>query len=77
MNKLILKEYNSDYLIYWYQPEGRGEFGEILFTFSNNNAKITKEAEGNDTWHANKALFKVCECVEKKNLPLEFIQAWY
>ena len=77
MNKLKLKEFNENYIVYLYQPEGRGEFGEVVYSFSDKAAKITKRAEENSVWHDNKALLKVAECVEKKSLPLECTQAWY
>ena len=77
MNKLMLKEFNEDHLTYLYQPEGRGECGEVIYSFTDHAAKIAKRAEENSKWHDNKAIVKVEECVKKKNLPLELIQAWY
>ena len=77
MNKLKLKEFNENYIIYLYQPEGRGEFGEVMYIFADKAAKITKRAEENSVWHDNKAVFKVEECVDKNNLPMELTQAWY
>jgi len=66
MNILILKEFNSNRVVYLYQPEGKGEFGEVLYDFAENDAKITKQAGEKSVWHDNKALYKVRECVEKK-----------
>jgi len=77
VNILKLKEFDKDHVVYLYQPEGRGEFGEVLFRFADNTAAVTKRAEENSDWYANKAIFKVKECVKKKNLPMDFIQAWY
>lgn len=77
MNKLTLKEFNANRIVYLYQPEGRGECGEVVYDFAENDVKITKQASEKSVWHDNKALYKVKECVEKKNLPMELIQAWY
>jgi len=77
MNRLKLKEYNNSHIVYLYQPEGKGEYGEIIYDFTDNEAKIIKKAEDESDWYANKAIVKVEECVKNKNLPMEFTQAWY
>ena len=77
MNKLLLKEFSDERIVYLYQPEGRGEYGEVVYDFAEKEAKITKRASENSSWHDNKAIYKIKECVEKKNLPMEFTQAWY
>jgi len=56
--------------VYLYQPEGRGEFGEVVYSFLEKEAKITKCASENSVWYDNKALSKVAECVEKKTCRL-------
>ena len=77
MNKLILKELNENYLVYFYQPEGRGKFGEVLYNFADRTAQITKRAGENSIWHDNKALSKVEEYAEKNSFSLRYTQAWY
>ena len=77
MNKLKLKEFNEKYIVYLYQPEGRGDYGEVVYDFTDKTAKITKRAGENSIWHDNKAVSKVEECAEKKVLPMELVQAWY
>ena len=77
MNILQLKEYNDERVVYLYQPEGKGEYGEIVFLFAENEAKVAKKAGDASAWHANKAIFKVEECVKENNLPIKFTQAWY
>ena len=77
MNKLILREFNLEYVLYEYQPEGRGECGEVIYCFDDKMAQIVKRAGENSAWHDDKAVLKVEEFVDKKNLPMEFIQAWY
>ena len=77
MNKLKLKEFNDEHIVYLYQPEGRGEYGEIVYAFSDGVAKIVKRASENSNWHDNKALLKVEECAQGSELPLDFTQAWY
>ena len=77
MNQLQLKEYRPDYFIYLYQPEGRGDWGEVIYNFTDGITQIVKRASENSSWHDNHALLKVEEFAKKKNLPLEFTQAWY
>jgi hypothetical protein len=77
LNIFELKEYNQDRVVYLYQPEGKGAFGEVAFIYSEGNAKLLKRAEDPSDWYANKALSKVEECALGKELPKKFIQAWY
>ena len=77
MNLFKLKEFNENRIIYLYQPEGRGEWGEVLYSFVDGAAIINKRAEENSSIHDNMALIKIKKQVESKNLPLEFTQAWY
>lgn len=78
MNLFKLKEFiNDDRIIYLYQPEGRGDWGEVAYTFADDNIQITKRAGENSVVHDRMALSKVKERVEKNNLPITFTQAWY
>ena len=77
MNLFELKEYNSECLVYLYRPEGRGDWGEVLYSFADGAARIEKRAGENSSWHDNHAISKVEECVNKNNLPIKFTQAWY
>ena len=77
MNVFELKEFNKERVIYLYQPEGKGEFGEVSYDYVGNTARLLKKAGDASVWHANKALSKVAECAKGKELPLKFIQAWY
>ena len=78
MNLFRLKEFNSDdRLVYLYQPEGRGDWGEVVYTFEDDTIQIIKRAGENSTTHDRMALAKVKERVEKNNLPITFTQAWY
>ena len=78
MNELKLKEMNEERIIYLYQPEGEGEYGEILYTFANDSTVIVKQSK-NDAYgrYAHKAELKVKDCVKRNNLPLKCTQAWY
>jgi hypothetical protein len=79
MNILKLKEYSAGRLIYEYQPEGKGAFGEVFFDIPKHEGKLLKKAE-EDSPHAlygQKALIKVEELIQKNNIPLECTQAWY
>jgi len=79
MNKLILKEATQDHVVYLYRPEGRGAHGEIRMNIGDDEAQVVlRSDEDNSAGHyAFKAAKAVKECVIKRNLPMEFIQAWY
>ena len=77
MNILKLKEFNNEHIVYLYQPEGTGGYGEIAYVFADKEAKIIKRAEESSSWYANHALKKIKECVKDNNLPIEIINAWY
>jgi len=76
MNKLKLKEYNEYQIVYLYQPEGKGELGEIVYSFADKEAKVLKLAGDSSSYYYNKALSKVEECARGKALPVDFVQAW-
>ena len=78
MNQFKLKAFSSDdRIVYLYQPEGRGEWGEVVYTYADDTAKIVKRAEENSATHDRMAHSKLKERVEKNNLPIAFTQAWY
>ena len=77
MNELKLKEFTNERVVYLYQPEGKGEYGEVAFVFADGEARVVKKAEEASDWYASKALSKIEECVRENNLPIKFIQAWY
>ena len=77
MNKLELKEATREYVIYLYRPEGRGTYGEIRMDLNDKEASvISRSDEDNSGKYAFKATLAVKECVHRRNLPLEFTQAW-
>ena len=77
MNELLLKEYNAEHITYLYKPDGKGEYGEVMYVFADNEAKIIKQSRDDEIGrYGYKAATKVKECVEKNNLPIKFIQAW-
>jgi hypothetical protein len=79
MNKLILKEYSNGKVVYEYQPEGKGDFGEVFFDVSSSEGKLLKRAaeDTNMNVYGQKALLKVEELVHKNNIPLQCTQAWF
>jgi len=78
MNELVLKEMNQEIVAYLYQPEGNGDYGEIIYSFAKKKAEASKIADKDEYGrYADKACTKVEECVEKNNLPIKFTQAWY
>jgi hypothetical protein len=79
MNILKLKEYSAGQIVYEYQPEGKGEFGEVFFDILKNEGRLLKKATEDtpSTAYGSKALLKVEELVQKNNIPLRCTQAWY
>jgi len=79
VNKLKLKEATQEYVVYLYSPEGNGAYGEIRMNIGDDNAVVVmRSAEDNSAGHyAYRAAKAVKECVNEKNLPLEFTQAWH
>jgi hypothetical protein len=79
MNILKLKEYSSGQIVYEYQPEGKGEVGEVFFDISKNEGKLLKRASEDSpaALYGQKALLKLEELVQKNNIPLQCTQAWY
>jgi hypothetical protein len=77
MNVLKLKEFNDDAVVYLYQPEGKGRAGEVIYLFAEGQAKIRKPAGEDSVSYAGMAVHKIEEFVKKKNLPIEYTQAWY
>jgi ribosomal protein L35AE/L33A len=76
---LFLKEYADGKIVYEYQPEGKGEVGEVLFDTHSMSGELVRRAE-EDTdgkTYGFKALFKVEELVKNNNIPLKCTQAWY
>ena len=78
MNKLELKEATQKYVIYFYWPEGKGSYGEIRMNIGDEDAFVVLRSNEDESGrYAFKAVKAVVECVKERNLPLEFIQAWY
>ena len=78
MNLLKLERVDQGRVWYLYQPEGKGEFGEVVFHFASAAPTVAKAApQDAGSRYGIKAAAKVAEFVEKKNLPMEYIQAWY
>ena len=80
MNKLRLKIATQEYVEYFYIPEGEGTPGEIRVIIGDDEEATVLLRAGADNSagrYAFKAAKAVKECVKEKNLPLEFIQAWY
>ena len=78
MNLFKLKEFsNNERIVYLYQPEGRGEWGEVVYSYADDTIEIAKRAEENSITHDRMAITKVKERIEKNNLPITFTQAWY
>jgi hypothetical protein len=79
MNLLSLKEYADGHLVYEYQPESRGEAGEVFYDVASMQGKLLKKAEGDSvaSSYGYKALMKVEELIQKNKIPLKCTQAWY
>jgi len=78
MNKLKLIEYNAKHVVYQYIPEDKGDPGEIVFDLLTGEAMVNKRAQNDEFGkYGHNATRRVAEYVEKKNLPIDAIQAWY
>jgi len=78
MNTMVLKEATQKYVTYLYQPEGKGSYGEIRMNIGEDMASIiSRSDEDGSGQYAFKAAIAVQEFVAKRNLPLNFTQAWY
>ena len=77
MNILKRKEMNESFVLYSYQPEGKGKAGEVMYNFDEHAAKIVKRAEEASDWYANKALLKIIGLANNKEYPAKIMQAWY
>jgi hypothetical protein len=78
VNKLVLKEATQEYIIYLYQPEGRGDFGEVKLDLTNDSEDILSKPEEDDTgYYAHKAAYRIRQYVKENSFPLHSIQAWY
>ncbi len=78
MNKLKLIEFGPKQVVYQYVPEDKGEPGEVTFDFLTGAATVKKRAQ-NDRFgkYGHNASRRISEYVEKKNLPMDAVQAWY
>jgi len=77
MNKLKLKECTSEHVIYYYQPEGKGDCGEIIYIFTAIaiEPNILSPAENDEFGtYGHKACDKVKELVDSRYLPFEVTQ---
>ena len=78
MNELILKEMNSERIVYFYKPDGKGAPGEIIYDLGVGEVSVASRAAGDENGrYAHKAGRRVCTYIEEKNLPMRDIQAWY
>ena len=78
MNVLTLKFFDDGFILYEYQPEGKGDKGIITYDKKNNTTEITKSAsEDKNNYYARMAKSKVEMIVNDKSLPLKCVQAWY
>ena len=79
MNILILKELTKEFVIYFYQPDRNGSYGEIRMDIGGESAYVVSysDADNSAGRYAFNATKAVEECVQKQKFPLEFIQAWF
>jgi hypothetical protein len=65
--------------VYEYQPEGKGESGEVFYDIANMQGKLLKKAADDSpaNSYGQKALLKVEELVRRNNIPIQCTQAWW
>ena len=78
MNELILKEMNSERVVYFYKPDSKGTPGEIIYILGTGEVFVfARASEDENGRYAHKASKRVSQYIEEKNLPMRDIQAWY
>ena len=77
MNKLILKEYTEERVVYLYLPEGKGEPGEVVYDFKNKESSvITRASQDQYGRYGHNASRKIKEYIGEDYLPIHAFQAW-
>jgi hypothetical protein len=78
MNILKLKEANEQHIIYYYQPDGEGSYGEVKINMDSKEAEVILLSDEDDTaCFANRACLKLEKFLEDRKLPLSYTQAWW
>jgi len=79
MNKLKLKELTDTYVVYLFQPEGKGDWGEVRMNFADTEAQpvLFPHPGVLGVLYMNKALYAVEMRVMERDFPEAFTQAWY
>ena len=78
MNELILKEMNSERVVYSYKPDGKGTPGEIIYDFGTGEVAVSARASEDEYGrYAHKGGKRISVYIKEKNLPMRDIQAWY
>jgi hypothetical protein len=78
MNKLELKEYSTDRIVYLYTPEGKGEAGEVVYYNKTGEAKVSARATEDEFGrYGHNAGRKIREFISDDYLPVHAIQAWH
>ena len=60
MNRLKLKEATENYVIYFYQPEGKGSYGEIHINIGDDGAEVLTKSDGD---RSGRYAFKAAKAV--------------
>jgi hypothetical protein len=76
MNKLVLKEYTDDRVVYLYIPEGRGAPGEIIHNNKTGETVVSERAAEDEFGrYGHNASRKVKEFISEDYLPVHATQA--
>jgi len=77
MNKLTLKEYNAERIVYLYFPEDEGEAGEIVYdTVTKQTTVVIRAPKDLYGKYGHNASRKVKEYISEDYLPIHAYQAW-
>jgi hypothetical protein len=77
MNRLKLKEYNNERVVYNYLPEDDGEPGEVVYDVETKEATvITRASRDLHGRYGHNASRKIKEYIGEDYLPINAIQAW-
>ncbi|MDR1639456.1 MAG: hypothetical protein LBT59_07165 [Clostridiales bacterium] len=76
MNRLVLKVFDDEHVVYYYYPDGLGPCGEIEYIFGEDEPTILKLGNNDRGYFANKAMEFLDECIEWGMYPLRWLMAW-
>ena len=73
------KEIKDGVIFYYYQKEGKGEWGLLYYNSKTKERGVVQLAEGDreeDARYRNHAIYRIKEYIEENNFPEKDLVAW-